>query len=25
AGRDADGWRAIKKDFNQSMEAESGD
>lgn len=25
AGRDADGWRAMKKDFNQSMEAESGD
>ncbi|GAB6893598.1 hypothetical protein JCM18909_2475 [Cutibacterium acnes JCM 18909] len=25
AGRDADGWRAIKQDFNRSMEAESGD
>ncbi|WCC81203.1 siderophore-interacting protein [Cutibacterium equinum] len=25
AGRDADGWRAMKKDFNRSMEAESGD
>ena len=25
AGRDADGWRAMKQDFNRSMEAESGD
>jgi len=25
AGRDADGWRAIKQDFNRSMDAESGD
>ena len=25
AGHDADGWRAMKQDFNRSMEAESGD
>ncbi|MGK2309665.1 siderophore-interacting protein [Cutibacterium sp. V947] len=25
AGRDADGWRAMKQDFNRSMAAESGD